>query len=40
MKQIRYILKIDTQGGDLRLLDLRDYPVKVETPDELFSLNE
>ncbi|MEK8017085.1 MAG: membrane protein insertase YidC [Candidatus Parabeggiatoa sp.] len=31
-------LEIDTQGGDLRLLDLRDYPVKVETPDELFRL--
>jgi len=31
-------LEIDTQGGDLRLLDLRDYPVRVETPDELFRL--
>jgi YidC/Oxa1 family membrane protein insertase len=31
-------IEIDTQGGDLRVLDLRDYPVAVDTPDELFRL--
>jgi YidC/Oxa1 family membrane protein insertase len=31
-------LEIDTTGGDVRLLDLLDYPVDVDKPDEPFRL--
>jgi len=31
-------LEIDTKGGDVRLVDLPKYPVKVDTPDDLFRL--
>lgn len=31
-------LEIDTKGGDIRLIELRNYPVAVDMPDNLFRL--
>lgn len=33
-----YAIEIDTQGGDIRIADLRKYPVSVKTPKEKFRI--